>query len=162
MIVATDINGAIGKNNKLLWHIPEDLKYFKRITLGHVVLMGRKTFESIGKPLPGRKNLVLSSNEINVDGIITLKKWDDALLYVEKEKKLFIIGGTEIYNLFIDKVEFVHQTLVFAEFKDADAFFPIKRLKEDFILIKNECHASNDKNPYDFCFRLWKKKELSF
>ncbi len=158
LIVATDRNGAIGKNNQLLWHLPEDLKYFKKTTLGHAVLMGRKTFESIGKSLPGRTNLILSRSDFKAEGAITLKDWEDAASYVEEGKKLFIIGGSEIYNMFIDKVEYVHQTLVDAEFKDADTFFPIQRLKENFMLIKNECHSRNDKNPFDYCFRLWKKK----
>ncbi|MCX8079722.1 MAG: dihydrofolate reductase [Bacteroidia bacterium] len=158
MIVATDRNGAIGKGNQLLWHLPADLKYFKNTTFGHMVLMGRKTFESIGKPLPGRENVVLTRSGFKAEGITVIQDVDAFFAQTKTEKKIFIIGGAEVYKLFIHRVQFVHQTWVDAVFPDADTFFPIMELKNNFILIRNLCQPKDDKNPYDYCFRLWQKK----
>lgn len=123
IIVATSLNWAIGRNNQLLWHISEDLKYFKKITSGHTVIMGRKTWESIGKPLPNRRNIVVS---------LSLEKITDAEVYKSLElalkaagnESLFIIGGGEIYKQALPLAEKLYLTIVNLTVEDADTFFP--------------------------------------
>ncbi len=119
-------NNAIGNNGKLLWRIPDDLKRFKRLTMGHAIIMGRKTFESIGKPLPGRMNIVVTRNEnYSADGCMVAHSLDDALLSAKRTENedVFIIGGGEIYKQAIPYVDKLYLTLV-DDRKDADVFFP--------------------------------------
>jgi dihydrofolate reductase len=127
IIVAMSANHAIGKDNQLLWHIPEDLKRFKEITNGHHVIMGRKTFESIGRVLPGRQNIILTNdpNYVPADGAIVAKSIDVAFDIAEKngETEAFIIGGGEIYFQTIDIVDTIYLTKLLDNF-DGDSFFP--------------------------------------
>lgn len=124
IIAAISENNVIGKDNKLPWHIPEDLKRFKELTKGNAVLMGRKTYESIGKPLPKRTNIVLSSNkDYTPQGVITARNLDDALEQCKQYKTTYIIGGQKVYEQTIDiadklEITHVHKTI------EGDAFFP--------------------------------------
>ena len=121
IIAALSKNRVIGKNGKLPWHIPEDLKRFKLLTTGHTVLMGRKTFESLGKPLPNRRNVVLTSTELpNVETYPILAH---ALQALEKEKTVFVIGGGEIFAQLIEHVDEMYLTIVEKEY-EGDTFFP--------------------------------------
>lgn len=124
LIVAMSNNYAIGNNNKLLWHIPEDLRRFKELTSGHSVLMGRKTWESLPekyRPLPNRENFVLSSNQnFIVNGAETLHSLD----LIPLREKLFVIGGSEIYRQTIQYADIIHLTQVHINVEEADAFFP--------------------------------------
>lgn len=121
IIAALSRNRVIGKDGKLPWHISEDLKRFKRLTTGHTVLMGRKTFESLGKPLPHRRNVVLTSHTLpDVETYPTLAQ---ALQALEKEEKVFVIGGGEIFAQLIDHADELHLTLVDQEV-EGDTFFP--------------------------------------
>ena len=126
IIGAIGKNNEIGKDNKLLWHLPSDLKHFKEITTGHIVVMGQKTFQSIGKPLPFRRNIVLSlDNNFKAEGVEVFhskKELEDNLK--DEDGEIFIIGGGTIYNLFIDKADKSYITHIDASFKDADTFFP--------------------------------------
>lgn len=123
IIVAYDDNNAIGKDNKMLWHISEDLRYFKNVTSGHPVIMGRNTYESIGKPLPNRTNIVLSHKYI--DGVITVDTLDAAFDEAEKvDNECFIIGGAQLYNECIKVADQLYVTRVHTAIKDADTFFP--------------------------------------
>lgn len=127
MIAACAENRAIGKNNQLLWHIPEDFKYFKNKTAGHVVIMGKKTFESIGRPLPNRTNIVIT-RDINykIEGCIVCHSLEEALekaKEIEQQGEIFIIGGAQIYTLGMKYTDKLYITLVKGTF-EADAFFP--------------------------------------
>lgn len=122
-IVAHDPNLVIGKDGDLPWHYSEDLKYFKRTTMGHPMIMGRVVFEELDeKPLPGRENIVLSRSQ-NYDHVPTFSSFDDALEYVKDEELVFLIGGGEIYKQFLDRVDKLYVTEIHEEF-EGDTYFP--------------------------------------
>lgn len=121
IIVATAKNGAIGKDNRMPWDLPEDLKYFKEQTMGHAIIMGRKTYDSIGKALPGRKNIVISRNEcLELPNVTIYNSLESALA---KEKDAFIMGGAEIYEQALPLVDYLYITHIDAEI-EADRYFP--------------------------------------
>jgi dihydrofolate reductase len=118
-------NGAIGRGNALLWRLPEDLKHFKRTTLGHPVVMGRKTWDSIGRPLPGRRNIVVTRDpRWHADGAERAGSLDAALALARDEAKLFVIGGAQIYAQALPIADELVLTEIDAEAADADTFFP--------------------------------------
>ena len=121
LIAAIGKNNELGKNNQLIWHLPNDLKFFKEITLNKTIVMGRKTFESIGRPLPKRKNIVLSSNFKHENTEVYNNISD--LLDKYKNEELFIIGGANIYNQFIDIADKIYLTEI-DEIANADTYFP--------------------------------------
>jgi dihydrofolate reductase len=121
IIAALDHRRAIGKDGKLPWHIPEDMKRFKRLTTGHAVLMGRKTWESLGRPLPGRRNVVLSSSP--VPGIESYASLEESLRALASAERIFVIGGGNLYAQLIDRADELYLTLVDRDV-EADAFFP--------------------------------------
>jgi dihydrofolate reductase len=125
IVVATDENNAIGKNNRLLWHLTEDLKRFKSLTVGHPVIMGRKTFESIGKPLSDRTNIIISRNpKFVAEGILIAPSLDEAIrIGSEINDILFIIGGATVYKEAIHVTDTIYLTTIHNRY-DADAFFP--------------------------------------
>ena len=136
LIWAQDKNGGIGKNGKLPWHISEDLQNFKKITSGFPVIMGRKTWESLPfKPLPGRRNIVLSSQ--NIRGIEVYNSSENCCKNLEQEsiKKIFVIGGRSIYESFYSKASILHLTIISENTEGIDTFFPItlNSIKEKFI-----------------------------
>jgi dihydrofolate reductase len=126
LIVAVAENGVIGHNNQLIWHLPNDLKQFKRLTTGHCIIMGRKTFESIGKPLPNRTSIIISRNlELKIDGCITVDSLENAILFAKQieDEEAFIIGGAEIYRLALPIVDKIYLTEVHHTY-EGDTFFP--------------------------------------
>jgi dihydrofolate reductase len=125
IVVAMGKNREIGADNQLLWHLPKDLKHFKELTSGHPIIMGRKTYESIGKPLPNRTNIVISrKNDWFEEGILIVGSIKEALKFAKKiDENVFIIGGGTIYEQTIDLADQLEVTLVDAELK-ADTFFP--------------------------------------
>jgi len=155
LIVIVDENNGIGKNNKLLCHLPADLKRFKELTTGHSIIMGRKTFESLPNgPLPNRRNIVITKN-INFDanGCQVVHSVEQTLDMIKNESKVFVIGGEQIYNEFIDTADILYITKIKHVF-EADAFFP----KIDFNkwqLIEQIDKESDDKNKYDYSFRKY-------
>lgn len=154
LIVAMSNNYAIGNNNKLLWHIPEDLRRFKELTSGHSVLMGRKTWESLPekyRPLPNRENFVLSSNQnFIVNGAETIHSLDSIPL----REKLFVIGGSEIYRQTIQYADIIHLTQVHINVEEADAFFP----KFDLTMWDiSDSIVSSDEN-YKYSFLTLKRR----
>lgn len=154
-IVVTDLNNAIGKNNQLLCHLPADLKFFKATTMGCPVIMGRKTYESIGRLLPGRKNIVISrKSDYKIEGAEIYHSLEAAINSC-KEEKIFIIGGAEIYKHSFNLATEVYRTLIQHKF-EADAFFPELK-KEEFKLTWEECHEADEKNPYKYCFQKWER-----
>ena len=127
IIVAIARDNAIGRKNSLLWHISEDLKYFKKVTMGHPVIMGRKTFESIGRPLPGRKNIVVSkSGNISNPSVEMAKDLEELLKSLRRKRKeeYFVIGGASIYAKAMQYAHRLYVTKIYAKADDADAFFP--------------------------------------
>ncbi len=121
LIAAIGNNRVIGKDGKLPWHIPEDLKHFKRLTTSHSVLMGRKTFESIGKPLANRRNVVVTSRPI--PGVETYPSIDAALQALANEERVFVIGGAQVYAQVLERVDELYLTLVEGD-HEGDTFFP--------------------------------------
>lgn len=160
IIAAVGQNRAIGKDNKLLWHISADLKKFKSLTTGHAIIMGRKTFESIGKPLPNRTNIIVSRNEnYKIDGCITLNSLDNALKQAKDESEVFIIGGGELYKQALPLAHKMYLTMVFDDF-DADTFFP--EFDEDEWIVLNEIVVLPDEsNSYHYAFKEYQRKNTS-
>ncbi|MCI6354952.1 dihydrofolate reductase [Eubacterium coprostanoligenes] len=126
MIAAVGKNLELGKNNDLIWHFKEDMKFFKETTMGHPVIMGRKTFESLPKALPGRKNIVISANpEYKADGAEVVTSVEEAIKLAETEDTdAFVIGGGRIYNEFLPYADNLYLTEINAESPDADTYFP--------------------------------------
>ena len=152
-IVAIDLNHAIGKNNQLLWHLPADLKFFKQTTMGCPIIMGRKTYQSIGKLLPGRKNIIISRNEdFKIEGAEIYQSLNDAISKCDSEK-VFVIGGAEIYTLAMPMIKELYITIVKNKF-DADTFFS-KINTSQFNLVWEEYHEADEKNKFDYCFQKW-------
>ena len=124
MIAAVGKNLELGKNNNLIWHFKEDMKFFKDTAMGHTVVMGRKTFESLPKALPGRKNIVISSNaEYPAQGATVVTSVEEALQIADNEE-LFVIGGGKIYAEFLPYADKLYLTEIYAECADADTYFP--------------------------------------
>lgn len=125
IIAAIGKNNELGKNNNLIWYIPQDLKYFREVTTNHTIIMGRKTFESIGRILPNRKHIVISSNN-NIDGVEVFNNIKDLIdIYFESEEKVYVIGGASIYKQFLNFAKEMHLTEIELEDKEADVFFPM-------------------------------------
>src|SRR3569833_363373 len=118
-VVAISENRAIGKDNKLLWYLPNDLKHFKAITSGHTVIMGRKTYESVGKPLPNRRNIIITRREISIPGCEVVTSVEKALELCANEEEVFIVGGAEIFRLAMSKTDRIYLTIIHHSF-DAD------------------------------------------
>lgn len=155
-IVVTDQNNAIGKNNQLLCHLPADLKFFKATTMGCPVIMGRKTYDSIGRLLPGRRNMIISrTSNLTIDGAECFESVELALASCIEEK-VFILGGGEIFRQTLPKVKELYRTLIQHKF-DANAFFPEINPSE-FEMTWQECHEKDEKNGYDYCFQKWVRK----
>ncbi len=124
LIVAMDNNRLIGCNNQLPWHLPADLAHFKAVTMGKPILMGRKTYDSIGRALPGRRNIVLSrSEDLNIDGVEVVTTPELALQLVGNDNELFVIGGSTVYELMLAHADKIYLTIVDGEFT-GDAWFP--------------------------------------
>ena len=123
MVVAIAKNNAIGKDNQLLWHLPKDLKHFKEITSGHTIIMGRKTYESVGKPLPNRRNIIITRQNITIEGCEVVNSIEDALKLCAGEDEVFIVGGAEIYKQAMALTDRIYLTIVHHEF-EGDTYFP--------------------------------------
>lgn len=163
IIVAMANNHAIGKDNKLLWHLPEDLKYFKRITMGKPMIMGRKTFESIGRPLPGRLNIVVTrQQDWQHEGVRVVHSIEQAMKLAESQaiidgiNEVMMIGGAELYKAAIETADKLYLTRVDVEI-EGDAFFPEidpAVWKE----VSREEYPASDANPYPYAFCVLEKQ----
>jgi dihydrofolate reductase len=150
-VVAIAENNAIGKDNGLLWHLPADLKHFKQITNGHTIIMGRKTFDSMGKPLPNRRNIVITRNaDLKIEGAEVTTSLDDALALCKTEEEVFIIGGAEIYKEALDKTDRIYLTTVHQGF-EGDAYFP-ELDRNKWVETAREEHQPDEKNKIAFTF----------
>lgn len=159
IVVAMGLNNEIGAENQLLWHLPKDLKHFKEMTTGHPIIMGRKTYESIGRPLPNRTNIVVSrKKDWFVEGILIVGSVKEALKFARKiDEEIFIIGGGNIYEQTIDLADKLVVTQVAASLT-ADVFFP-KINGKIWQKTEEACHEKDEKNAYVFCFQTYERKE---
>jgi len=152
MIVAMAENRVIGLGNKMPWHLPADLMFFKRVTLGKPVIMGRKTFQSIGRPLPGRKNIVLSRDEnLQIEGVTCVQTVEQALALAEGCDEVMVIGGATIYEQFLPQADRLY--LTFIDLKTAgDTHFPDYLMVADWQEVQREEHLADQKNSYNYQF----------
>ena len=156
MIVAMDRNGVIGNDNKLPWHLPNDLKFFKATTMGKPIIMGRHTYESIGRPLPGRCNIVITRQQDYVaDGIEVCNTIEAAIDRAQRDaiekqaSEVMVIGGAAIYQMFLPMAKLLYVTRVHAAVK-GDVYFP--NVDQGWHEISRVDHVAGDKNPYDYSF----------
>ena len=157
IIAAAAQNNALGKDNQLLWHLPDDFKRFKQLTTGHYIIMGRKTFESFPKPLPNRTHVIITrQTDYQYEGCLVVGSLEEALQVVPKNEEVFVIGGGEIYAQSMSVADVIELTRVHADF-DADTFFPEINVK-DWELQNEEHHAKDEKHLYDYTFQTFVKK----
>lgn len=159
IIAAIAKNNALGKDNDLIWHLPGDLKRFKKTTTGHSILMGRNTFESIGRPLPNRTSIIITRNENYFkEGCLIANSLEAAIELAKEEDEIFIIGGAQVYTYAIENniADILDITLVHDEF-EADVFFPEIDLKiwEE---VSREDFKADEKNKFDYSFLRFQKK----
>ena len=159
IIVAKAKNNIIGKDNQLIWHLPEDLKRFKNLTTGHRIIMGRKTFESLGRILPNRKHIILCNDmEMNIEDENVEVLEDISMLkkYIESEEENFVIGGATIYRLLMPYSNKLYITHINEKF-DGDVYFP-KINDKEWQIIKKEKGLKNIENPYDYEYITYVRK----
>ena len=160
LIVARAKDNAIGKDNDLLWKIKDDLKLFKRTTAGHVVIHGRKSFESIGFPLPNRSNIVITRNkEYKAEGAFVTHSLAEAITLgrnLEMNNEIFILGGAKIYKQSLDIVDRMYLSEVQGSFPDADAHFPRVDLS-GWSRVQCNCYEQNEVNEFAFDFCVWER-----
>lgn len=157
MIAAASENNALGKNNELVWHLPNDFKRFKTLTSGHHIIMGRKTFESFPKPLPNRTHIVISRQEsYKPEGCIVVNSLEKAIEICPKDEEIYIIGGGEIYNLGISFSDKIELTRVHHNF-EADAFFP-EIDTNNWELELSEFNPKDDKHLFDYTYQTYVRK----
>ncbi|MCC8425522.1 dihydrofolate reductase [Mucilaginibacter sp. UR6-11] len=150
IVVAIAENNAIGKNNKLLWHLPKDLKHFKEITTGGTVIMGRKTYDSVGRPLPNRRNIVITRQQIEIAGCEVVNSIGAALALCADELEVFIVGGAEIYKQAMHLTDRIYLTIVHENF-EADTYFPEVK-KDIWKETERQDHEPDEKNPLPYSF----------
>ncbi|WP_243299924.1 dihydrofolate reductase [Bacillus litorisediminis] len=161
-LLAMDLNQGIGYENDLPWHLPEDLKYFKRVTMGHTIVMGRKTFDSIGKALPGRRNVIMTRDSayVNPEGTEVIHSLDHLLL-LNKEKpneEFFVIGGADIFRQVIPFTDRLYITFIEAEYK-ADTYFPVINW-EEWNLVSSKPGEQQQEAGVEYQFRVYERKSL--
>ena len=158
IVVAYDKNYAIGANNDLLWQrdLPADLRHFKDITTGGAIIMGHKTYESIGRPLPNRQNIVISRQNRLIDGVLVVDSLEAAYENIEAGREAYIIGGGQIYLLALDTADCIMATEVDAVFTQASVFFPaVDKIK--WREVSRESHVKDDRNLYDYDFVIYER-----
>lgn len=155
LVVAAATNNVIGKDNQLLWKLPNDMRFFKNVTWGMPVIMGRKTFESLAEPLKGRKNIVLSRQAAEAEGAVVVKSLDDALFLARQMdvKEVMVVGGGEIYIQAMEKARRIYLTRVEAE-PEGDTYFPPIDPKK-WRLVRQEDHEADEKHAYNYSFQVW-------
>lgn len=158
LVVAAATNNGIGKDGTLPWRLPNDMKFFKNVTWGMPVLMGRKTFESLGKVLPGRKNIVVTRQpNWSFPGTVAVRSIDDGLFVAQETdaKEVMVIGGGEIYKSVFEKSRRIYLTRVDAT-PEADTFFPVLD-PERWFLVSQKDHEADEKNAYNHSFQVWER-----
>ncbi|WP_026978807.1 dihydrofolate reductase [Flavobacterium tegetincola] len=161
LIAAAAENNALGKNNEMIWHLPDDFKRFKKLTSGHDIILGRKTFESFDKPLPNRRHIIVTRQENYAENIdpsccIVVSSIEEAIAQTNAEEENFVIGGGEIYTLALPLADKIELTRVHGTF-DADAYFPTFDV-EKWHLDNEEYHSTDEKHKVDFTYQTFLKK----
>ena len=156
VIVAVAENGTIGDNNTLLWHITEDMKRFRQLTMGHPVVMGRKTYDSLGRPLPNRRNVVISRQDLAIEGCEVAHSLEEALALFQAEEEVFIIGGAQIYAEAMPVADRFYLTVVEHPY-EGDTLFPAWN-PLDWQLIELERFEQGSAYPYPFRFETYERK----
>lgn len=157
LIAAIAQNNVIGKDNKLVWHMPADMRFFRNTTMGHTLIMGRKTFESFGKPLPGRKSIVITrQKDWQYIGVVVVHSLEDAIKIAPADEEVFIIGGAEIYRQAMPNCRKMYLTIIHHDF-EGDTHFPLIDFSQ-WNLTSDEKHLADEKNPYDYSFRVYERK----
>jgi dihydrofolate reductase len=161
IIVAMDRGGLIGADGTLPWRLPADLQRFKAITMGHPLIMGRKTHESIGRPLPGRLNIVLSRQvDYHAEGCVVVPSMNEALRAGADAEQVFVIGGADIYRAALPGADTIYLTRVDADF-DGDTRFP-EWDEEAWRVVSRERHSADDRNRYPYEFRVLERRRLNY
>lgn len=157
-IAAIGMNNELGKDNQLIWHLPNDFKRFKTLTTGHYIIMGRKTFESFPKPLPNRTHVIITRQKnYTAENCIVVDSLKKAIAVCPKDEDVYVIGGGEIYKQSIENIDKLEITRVYHSF-EADTFFPeIDTAKWE--LVSEEFHPKDEKHAYDFCFQTYVSKQ---
>ncbi|MGG0158360.1 dihydrofolate reductase [Bacillus velezensis] len=156
-IFAMDENRLIGKDNDLPWHLPDDLAYFKKVTTGHTIVMGRRTFESIGRPLPNRRNIVVTSrDESSFPGCIAAHSAEEVLKLIPADEECFVIGGAQLYSALFPYADRLYMTKIHHVF-EGDRFFP-EFNEAEWELTSRKQGVKNEKNPYDYEYLVYEKK----
>jgi dihydrofolate reductase len=156
LIWAMDDNRTIGKNNDLPWRLPADLAYFKKVTYGHPVVMGRKTYESIGKPLPGRENIIVTRNkDYRPKGVTVVHSLEE--VKQTKQEEIFVIGGAQIFEQALPLADRLYVTHIHETF-EGDTFFPDFN-EEEWKVVKQEQGMRDEKNPYEFEFIVYERRK---
>ncbi len=158
MIAAAGENNELGKDNDLLWHLPDDFKRFKQLTTGHHIIMGRKTFETFPKPLPNRIHVVITRNKnYKKEGALVVHNLEEALKIAKDDLQPFIIGGGEIYKMGLPVADKIELTRVHGSFTDADTFFP--EFSADKWKLTSELeHQKDERHKYSFVYQTWVRK----
>ncbi|MCC2605121.1 type 3 dihydrofolate reductase [Planctobacterium marinum] len=151
MIAAMAHNRVIGADNQMPWHLPADLKHFKAVTLGKPVIMGRKTFESIGRPLPGRLNIVISRSGFAAEGVTVVSTPQLALEAADAAEEVMIIGGGVIYDLFLEQADCLYLTFIDLDVA-GDTQFPDYQQVATWCEVEKQSHSPDNKNPYNYQF----------
>lgn len=156
-IFAMSENRVIGKDHQLPWHLPADLKHFKKITLGKPILMGRNTYESIGRPLPGRCNVVITrESDYQAPGCVIVNSIEQALAVTRNNAEIVVIGGALLYEAMLPLVQRLYMTIIHHAF-DGDTFFPTLN-QDDWQEIERIDHAQDSDNPYSYSFFILDRK----
>lgn len=159
IIVAIAENNVIGKDNQLIWHLPEDLKRFKRLTTGHTIIMGRKTFESLGRVLPNRKHVVLCNDmklDIDNENVEVLPDISMLKKYMDDEEEHFVVGGATIYRLLMPYASKMYVTLIHQEF-EGDVYFPEIK-EEEWKVVSRKKGLRDENNPFDYEYINFERK----
>jgi dihydrofolate reductase len=157
IIAAIAENGVIGRDNTLPWKLPADLQYFKKITMGHPIIMGRKNHEDIGRPLPGRQNIILTRDSTYQANGCTVVNSVEQAVHAAEQEEIFIIGGAEIYRLFLPVADRLYITQIHQEV-EGNVYFPKFDLK-DWRLVSSEEHLADESNPMDYSFIVYDRSK---
>jgi dihydrofolate reductase len=158
LIAAAAENNALGKDNRMIWHLPNDFKRFKQLTTGHNIIMGRKTFESLPGLLPNRTHIIIThQKDYQAEGCIIVNSLDDALAACPQDEEVFIIGGGEIYRQSMNRADKIELTRVHGISPDADAFFPDID-PNVWKLMEKVYHPADERHKLDFTYETWKKQ----
>ena len=156
LVVAVSDNGVIGRDNALPWHLPDDLRRFKQLTLGKPIVMGRKTFESIGKPLPGRLNIVVTRDaNYHREGVTVVHGVDEAVSAAAHAPEVMVIGGADLFRLFLPRASRIHLTRVHAQVV-GNVLWP--ELNQAWEVVAREPHAADERHAWPMSFEVWEKR----